>query len=489
MNDDLALVREYAARHSEKAFATLVSRYVNLVHSAALRQVRDQNMAEEITQTVFIILARKASSLDSKTVLPSWLYRTANYVSKTALKIQRRREQREQKAYMQTMIQEIQPDLAWEQLSPLLDRAMAQLRESDRSILVLRFFQHKNFKEVGDALGVDERAAQKRVARALEKLRAIFAKWGAGSTAAIIAGAISAHSVQAAPSELARTATAAALTKGTTVGASTSVLLKGALHTIAWTNAKMAVSIGLGLLLAATVATVTINRVQAEEAYRDSWRVPNFNYALLDLTSAQVRILPTKFSGDVVSHSAVNDVGKLGGIKATVAKMAWMAYQFKPARVLFPAGPPSGEYDFIATLAQDNEEALKRELKRKLGFVGRIEKRDVDVLALRVRIPNAPGLQQASIGTPHNSWWGKGSYRCDNLNISSVTASLESYLQAPVVDETGLAGNFQFVLRWNELDDKDPKHDALKKALEDQLGLELVPEHQTIDMLVLEKVK
>jgi uncharacterized protein (TIGR03435 family) len=487
MNDDMALVREYVAHNSEKAFAAIVSRYVNLVHSAALRQVGDQNLAEEITQTVFILLARKAETLDSKTVLPSWLYRTANFVSGAALKIQRRRALREQKAYMQTMIQQTPAEVTWEQLSPLLDRAMAQLRERDRVVLVLRFFQRKNFKEVADAIGVDERAAQKRVARALEKLRLIFAKWGASSTSAMLAGAISAHSVQAAPLELARAATAAAMAKGATATASTSALLTGALKTIAWTKARMAVPIGLGLLLATTAATVTINHVQAEEAHRDLWRVPNFNYTLLDLTSRQVRILPTKFPAGTVSHFAVNDVGKLGGIKATVADMAWIAYQFKPGRVLFPAGQPREQYDFISTLAQGNEEALKQALKKKLGYVGHLEKREVDVLALKVRNPRAAGLRQASLGTPHNSWWGKGSYRCDNQNLSSVTASLETYLKTPVMDATGLTGSFQFDLKWKDLGDQDPNHDALKKALQDQLGLELVPDRQTIEMLVVEK--
>ena len=110
MNDDMALVREYAAHNSEEAFATLVSRHVNLVYSAALRQVRDPHLAEEITQAVFIILARKAGSLDAKTILSGWLYRTAHYVSAAALKIQRRRQRREQEAYMQSTLHETQSD-------------------------------------------------------------------------------------------------------------------------------------------------------------------------------------------------------------------------------------------------------------------------------------------------------------------------------------------------------------------------------------------
>ena len=95
MIDDLELVRQYALCKSEEAFATLVSRHINLVHSVALRQVRDPQLAEEITQTVFIILARKAGSLGPGTVISGWLYRTARYASSKALTLRRRRQDRE----------------------------------------------------------------------------------------------------------------------------------------------------------------------------------------------------------------------------------------------------------------------------------------------------------------------------------------------------------------------------------------------------------
>src|SRR5215469_209818 len=126
MNDDLELVRQYSANGSEVAFEELVSRYISLVYSAALRQVCNPGLAEEITQTVFIILSRKAGSLGPKTVLPGWLYRTTRYVSSASLKIQHRRYRREQEAQMQ--IAESATDSTWEQLSPLLDEAMAHLR-------------------------------------------------------------------------------------------------------------------------------------------------------------------------------------------------------------------------------------------------------------------------------------------------------------------------------------------------------------------------
>src|SRR3954471_23814247 len=118
--DDMALVREYVAYQSESAFETLVCRHLGLVYSAALRQVNDPHQAEEIAQAVFIILARKAASLGANTILPSWLYLTARYVAADALKAQRRRQQRDQEAYMQSTLQEPSTDSIWQQLAPVL---------------------------------------------------------------------------------------------------------------------------------------------------------------------------------------------------------------------------------------------------------------------------------------------------------------------------------------------------------------------------------
>jgi RNA polymerase sigma factor (sigma-70 family) len=266
MNDDMELVREYAARQSEQAFETLVSRNVGLVHSAALRQLRDPHLAEEITQTVFIILARKAGSLSPKTILPGWLYRTTRYVSAAALKIQRRREHREQEAQLQAVIQEAQTDPAWEQFSPLLDEAMANLRDRDRDAIVLRYFQNRSLRDVGAALGVDEYAAQKRVARALEKLRTFFVKHGIDSPADTIAGTISANSIQAAPVLLAKSVTAVALATGATASVSTLTLIKGALKIMAWTKAKTAIVAGTVAILTVGTTTLVVNHYRNHSA-------------------------------------------------------------------------------------------------------------------------------------------------------------------------------------------------------------------------------
>ncbi len=259
MPDDMTLLREYSRGNSEEAFAALVSRHVNLVYSVALRDVRDPHLAADITQAVFVILARKAKSLDAKVVLSGWLCRTARYASANALTIQRRRERREQEAYMQSALNEPEPD-AWAQIAPLLGGAMEQLRQKDHDAVVLRFFEVKSFQEIGVALGASENAAKKRVAYALEKLRKFFRKHGVASTTAAIAVALSANSVQAAPATVANSVTAVAVAKGATASASTLIVIKGALKIMAWTKAKMAAAVAVGVLLATGATTAVVFR-------------------------------------------------------------------------------------------------------------------------------------------------------------------------------------------------------------------------------------
>ena len=261
--DDSALLREYVERDSEEAFAALVTRHVNKVYSVALRLTGNPHSAEEITQAVFVILARKSRQLGKRVILSGWLYQTARLTAVTFIRGGIRRARREQEACMQTALNENESD-AWMQIAPLLDAAMAGLNEADRHAVVLRFFDGKSLREVGAALGANEEAAKKRVSRALEKLRRYFARRGVSSTTAIIAGAISANSVQAAPVALAKSVTAIAVAKGATASGSTLTLIKGALKIMAWTKAKTAIVVSVGVLLAAGTTMVVIHRTHTD---------------------------------------------------------------------------------------------------------------------------------------------------------------------------------------------------------------------------------
>ena len=262
--DDHDLLAVYVRDASEPAFATLVARYVNLVYSAALRFTGNPHHSEEITQAVFIILARKAGGLRRSVVLSGWLYQTARLTAANFVKGEIRRQNREQEAYMQSTLNEPET-AAWRQIAPALDEAMGSLGEADRNAVVLRFFENKTAQEVAAQLNINEGAAHKRLARALEKMRQFFRQRGVVLTATTLAGAVSANSVHAAPAGLANTISTVALAKGAAATGSTLTLVKGALKVMAWSKAKAAAFVGLGVLLAAGTTTVTLQMLPARD--------------------------------------------------------------------------------------------------------------------------------------------------------------------------------------------------------------------------------
>jgi RNA polymerase sigma factor (sigma-70 family) len=265
--DDIALLREYAERGSEDAFATLVARHINKVYSVALRHTGNPQQAEEITQVVFVILARKARRLGKRVILEGWLYQTARLTAMASVRSELRRAHREQEAYMQSVSNANESD-PWPQIAPLLDTAIASLNETDRHAVVLRFIYGKNMKAVGAVLGANEGATRLRLHRAMEKLRRFFDKRGIVSTSEILAGTISAHVVQSAPLGLAKIATALALAKTPAVSGATLTLIKGALKIMAWTKVKTAIVTSVVLLAATGTTTVIIqetrNRADAQ---------------------------------------------------------------------------------------------------------------------------------------------------------------------------------------------------------------------------------
>jgi RNA polymerase sigma factor (sigma-70 family) len=244
--DDAELLREFVESRSEKAFAGLVSRYINLVYSTALRMVQDTALAKDVAQMVFIQLARKAPLIRSGHALPGWLYRVTRCQAANILRNDRTRRQRETEAMNMTLT-DAESSMAWESISPHLEEAMSTLSPADQNAVVLRFFQGRSWREVGGALALSEDTAQKRVSRAVEKLRSYFVRRGIGISASLIVSVIAANAVQAAPAGLASTVAA-----GSLAGAGSFSLLSTIIKTILMKKTTFAV------LAAALTAAITI---------------------------------------------------------------------------------------------------------------------------------------------------------------------------------------------------------------------------------------
>lgn len=217
---DSQLLRAYVERRSESAFAELVRRHVDLVYSAGLRMVCDSHLAEDVTQAAFVALAKNATQLTDRPVLSSWLHRTAQNIAAQTVRSDVRRRAREQEAAAMNQLLAAQSDASWEQIAPHLDAALGELSEPDRDALLLRYFERKSAREMAQVLGVSDEAAQKRVSRAVERLREFFAKRGITIGASGLVLVISTNAVQAAPVGLAVTICISAALAGTTVAAS-----------------------------------------------------------------------------------------------------------------------------------------------------------------------------------------------------------------------------------------------------------------------------
>src|ERR1019366_3148895 len=177
--DDWQLLRDYAVNNSEEAFRALVKRYAGMVYHAALRQTGNPHAAEEVAQVVFIALAQKADRIPRQATLYGWLFRATRFAVLNQVRKNANRKRREQEALvMQPIIEPNEPNSIWERITPLLNDALDRLPAADRELVMIRFFGNKSHKDVAQALGVSEETARKRLSRAVERLREIFARRG-----------------------------------------------------------------------------------------------------------------------------------------------------------------------------------------------------------------------------------------------------------------------------------------------------------------------
>ncbi len=251
MTDSRRLLEEYVRTGSETAFGELAARYVGLVYSAALRLVEgDRHRAEDVAQMVFVDLARKARRLPKEVMLGGWLHRHTCFVAANAMRGERRRQSRERQAVEMNALQD-NPGADFSLIAPILDEAINELGEADRTAILLRFFEQRDFGSVGEALGSNEDAARMRVNRALGKLESLLKRRGVTTSAAAVGVALSVNAVQAVPAALAAVISAAAVLAGTAVQTSTVI---AATKTIAMTTlqktlitAAIAAAIGGGI--------------------------------------------------------------------------------------------------------------------------------------------------------------------------------------------------------------------------------------------------
>lgn len=245
---DQELLSDYATDRSEMAFSMLVRRHIDLVYSAALRLVRDAHLAEDVTQAVFSAAAREAAKLQHYTVFSAWLHRTTRNQATLVVRSEVRRRHRETAAASMNQATS-EDDIDWDQLAPHLDEALDQLGKDDREALLLRFFERKTAREIGHRLGLGDEAAQKRVCRALDRLRALLAEKGVTTSAAAFGVLLSAKAVHAAPPALSLAVATASISIGTSIPTILTIM--------ASTKIKTAV---IGLVTAGLATTVMIQQ-------------------------------------------------------------------------------------------------------------------------------------------------------------------------------------------------------------------------------------
>lgn len=339
---DKQLLVDYSAGDSQGAFGELVRRHLDFVYSAAARMVVDRHLAEDVTQAVFIALARQAGALRDRTVLAGWLHRTTQNVAAKTVRSEVRRRAREQEAVTMQM-NATEP--LWEQIAPHLDIALGELDEADRDALLLRYFERKSAREIGLQLGVGEEAAQKRLTRALERLRDIFVKRGLAVPVTSLSGAIMLQAVQGAPAGLA----AAVLSSVS----STAVVGTAATWTIFKLMASTQIKVAIASLLTVGVAsTLVLQRRENQSLHSE---LAQLRAELAASTAAPAPLPAAASSAEAPSDETLRLRGEVARLRTQAAELARLkaenerlrAHTAAPAR----QGQLSGE-DFLAANAK-----------------------------------------------------------------------------------------------------------------------------------------
>jgi uncharacterized protein (TIGR03435 family) len=334
-------------------------------------------------------------------------------------------------------------------------------------------------------------------------LQRFFLKRGIASTTEAIAGAISANCVQTAPVALAKAVTAIAAGKGAAASGSSLTLIKGALRIMAWTKAKTAVVAGVAAILAVGTATITLEAMKqrAESKIESYFTHPDRDY--LHTAPSVMLLRPSRYANQGDTLYAGRDKngdwdGRVMRRGAPFTEILFTAFGFGPEQMILPRNAPKGQYDMLLTAPTNTLEAMRellsREITRQFGLVAHTETRITNVLVLKNINPNAPGLKISAGGGWRITWPRPGEvqlYDCSMSDPSGLDLVHEIGLQAniPVIDETGLTNAYDIDFHWNPSLKGGALENDISRALNEQLGLALVPDRRAVEMLVVEQAK
>ncbi|HEY5912338.1 MAG TPA: sigma-70 family RNA polymerase sigma factor [Verrucomicrobiae bacterium] len=284
MTESQQLLADYVATGSEEAFRELVARYVDLVYSTALRLVEgDPHRAKDVAQTVFVDLARQAANLSANSMLGGWLHRHTCFVARTVMRGERRRQARERQAVEMSALDNL-PDTALAEIAPVLDEAINELGADDRDAVLLRFFERRNLRSVGEALGISENVAQKRVARALQELAVLLKHRGVSLPVAVLASGLAAGAVKAAPAGLAMGLAQAALASSSAAGGMAAISTETVIAT------KLKIGVACALIIGGAATTFWLQHSAGRKQSREQ---PLSASQLTEQPAGETEIPPT----------------------------------------------------------------------------------------------------------------------------------------------------------------------------------------------------
>ena len=361
---DADLLRLYSRQASQAAFTALVERHLDLVYAAALRQVRSPDLARDVAQTVFIELAREAGKLRPDCVLPAWLHTATRRRAIDLIRGETRRKRREEIAFAAALdpagrhgATNMDSDL-----STRLDEALGRLPAADREALILRFFSGKNLRDVGQQLGLSDDAAQKRVERALDRLRSVLRVGGAGGSSLTLGAWLSAQAVPVAPAGLASSIAATALSAN-------AALATGIFASAFFMTATQKILVAAGLALAASVAVYQHHHAQelghelAALARRQTEETHTWSNRLATLEAENLRLL-AEASG---SKAALHEIKTEAADPAIAAMSAWIE-RLQNLKDHLAAHPEATIPEMSLLKDDDWLDAAKAELKTDRDF-------------------------------------------------------------------------------------------------------------------------